>query len=557
MRFALAATLATAALVAADAPAAADANAAPKPDASGPVFKATAIKAPFLEQFVDGWGSTWIPSTAKKVVDGVEDEELLRYRGKWDVEASTPAVIVGDKGLVVKTAAALHAISAKLPKVIDPKGKPLIVQYEVKLQNGLECGGAYIKLLTHTDSFEPTSFGESTPYTIMFGPDKCGGNNRVHFIFRHKNPVNGKIEEKHLAAPPAAIIDNKTNLYTLIVRPDQTYEILINNESASSGSLLENFTPPVNPPAEIDDPTDSKPADWVDVAKIPDPKATKPDDWDESAPLEIPDEDAKQPSDWLPNEQAFIPDPKAEKPEDWDDEEDGEWTAPTVPNPKCEAVSGCGEWVRPNKPNPAYKGKWRAPLIDNPEYKGEWAPRKIPNPDYFEDKTPSDFTKIGGLGIELWTMQNGIMFDNIYIGHSADDAKKLADETWAVKASIEKAQEPEPAKEDEKAKGPGAAGRITQAVQTVKDQTLEFVDRVQQDPLAAIKELPHIAALLAVVAVLPIFLIASFVTKKTTVEEPEEDGDDEDEKEKKEDKPAATPSKKDTKAKAKATPKKD
>lgn len=34
------------------------------------------------------------------------------------------------------------------------------------------------------------------------------------------------------------------------------------------------------------------------------------------------------------------------------------------------------------------------------------------------------------------------MFDNIYIGHSADDAKKLAEETFAVKAKLEKKDEP-------------------------------------------------------------------------------------------------------------------
>lgn len=40
----------------------------------------------------------------------------------------------GDKGLVVKDKAAHHAISAKFSKPIDPKNKPLVVQYEVKLQ---------------------------------------------------------------------------------------------------------------------------------------------------------------------------------------------------------------------------------------------------------------------------------------------------------------------------------------------------------------------------------------------------------------------------------------
>lgn len=43
----------------------------------------------------------------------------------------------GEKGLVVKNPAAHHAISAKFDKVIDATGKPLVVQYEVKLQSEL------------------------------------------------------------------------------------------------------------------------------------------------------------------------------------------------------------------------------------------------------------------------------------------------------------------------------------------------------------------------------------------------------------------------------------
>ena len=35
------------------------------------------------------------------------------------------------------------------------------------------------------------------------------------------------------------------------------------------GSLLEDFEPSVNPPAEIDDPEDFKPSDWDEREKIP------------------------------------------------------------------------------------------------------------------------------------------------------------------------------------------------------------------------------------------------------------------------------------------------
>jgi Calreticulin family len=64
-----------------------------------------------------------------------KDEEWA-YVGEWAVEE--PHVlkgIEGDKGLVVKNAAAHHAISAKFPKKIDNKGKTLVIQYEVKLQS--------------------------------------------------------------------------------------------------------------------------------------------------------------------------------------------------------------------------------------------------------------------------------------------------------------------------------------------------------------------------------------------------------------------------------------
>lgn len=57
--------------------------------------------------------------------------------------------------------------------------------------------------------------------------------------------------------------------------PDNTYDVLFNGESKASGSLLEDFNPPVNPPQEIDDPEDTKPADWVDTKRIADPDATK------------------------------------------------------------------------------------------------------------------------------------------------------------------------------------------------------------------------------------------------------------------------------------------
>lgn len=67
-----------------------------------------------------------------------KEEEEWAYVGEWSVEEPTVFKgMEGDKGLVVKNKAAHHAISAKFPEAIDPKDKPLVVQYEVKLQSML------------------------------------------------------------------------------------------------------------------------------------------------------------------------------------------------------------------------------------------------------------------------------------------------------------------------------------------------------------------------------------------------------------------------------------
>jgi hypothetical protein len=66
---------------------------------------------------------------------------------------------------------------------------------------------------------------------------------------------------------------------SLVVTPDDTFEILIDQTVVNKGSLLEDVVPPINPPREIDDPNDKKPEEWDDRAKIPDPSAVKPEDW--------------------------------------------------------------------------------------------------------------------------------------------------------------------------------------------------------------------------------------------------------------------------------------
>eukprot|EP00252_Welwitschia_mirabilis_P025114 TRINITY_DN771_c0_g2_i1.p1 TRINITY_DN771_c0_g2~~TRINITY_DN771_c0_g2_i1.p1 ORF type:complete len:499 (-),score=102.21 TRINITY_DN771_c0_g2_i1:50-1546(-) len=348
-----------------------------------------------------------------------------------------------DYGLLVSEVARKYALVKDLPEAIVTKDGTLILQYEVRLQKGLECGGAYLKfLMPQAEGWKPADFNNESPYSIMFGPDKCGATNKVHFIYRHKNPKTGEYMEHHLKYPPSVPYDKLTHVYTAILEPNNDLRILIDGEEKKKANLLssEHFEPAPIPPKDIADPEDKKPKDWDERAKIPDPDAKKPDDWDESAPMEIEDLDAEKPEGWLDDEPEEIDDPEATKPEDWDDEEDGEWEAPKVPNPKCEEAPGCGEWKRPMKRNPDYKGKWYAPMIDNPNYKGIWKPRQIPNPDYFElDK--ADLEPISAVGIEIWTMQDGILFDNILITRDENLAQEYRLKTWKSKFDVEKEKE--------------------------------------------------------------------------------------------------------------------
>ncbi|KAG8946216.1 hypothetical protein FRC04_011962 [Tulasnella sp. 424] len=472
-------------------------------DVEKPTFTPTAIQAPFLEQFTGDWQERWTPSeaTKKTAVGG----ETFSYVGKWSVEEPFKEVsIVGDKGLVAKDKATHHAISAPIVKPVNPKGKTLVIQYEAKFQKVGNCGGGYVKLLEE-GALANKEFSDTTPWVIMFGPDLTCPGTKVHFIFRHQNPITKEWEEKHLKTAPSPVIDDFTKLYTLIVNPDNSYQVLIDDEVASEGSLLEDFSPSVNPDKEIDDPEDKKPEDWVDEAQIRDPAAVKPEDWDEDEPFQIVDEDAEIPEGWLVDEPKEIPDPDAVKPEEWDDEEDGDWIPPMVRNPKCDEAPGCGTWTKPMKTNPKFKGKWEAPLIDNPAYKGVWAPRKIPNPNYYEDLHPADLRPIGAVGYEIWTMTEDIMFDNVYVGHSVDDAKKLAEETWYVKHKVEKAIRDADAAEkkaqveaEAKAKKTASTDDVLARLKEdpagfVREKVMDFVEDVQEEgPIAALQSNPQV-----------------------------------------------------------------
>lgn len=428
------------------------------PDSSG---------ASFFDDFQDGlaqWAHTSDPE----------------YTGAFVIGQGATPPFSGDRAMIVPEKAKKYGISAKIVGFEDISDQDLVLQYELRLDQGMTCGGAYFKL--PTTGFVQEAFNGDTKYSIMFGPDKCGSTDKVHFIFQSINPVTGEMKEHHLKAPPSVAnsYDKKTHLYGLHVAADGKIAVYVDGEKKKEGTLSESFEPPVQPPQEIDDPEDKKPADWVDQAKIPDPDAEKPDEWDEDAPKEIVDAEAEKPEGWLDDEPLQVADPDAKKPDEWDDAEDGDWEAPTVANPKCADI-GCGDWTPPMKSNPDFKGKWAASLVDNPKYIGQWKPKKIPNKEYYEVPTPK-LLPILGLGVEIWTMDQAVLFDNVWLGSDMDAATKFADATFKLKQKEEIARdEAENAKREKESKNKKSDKKKPDTkLGVVMEKIEDVVDKVEQ-----------------------------------------------------------------------------
>jgi len=334
----------------------------------------------FKEDFADGDGylSRWVSSTSK----GGDQGKFVLSAGKFYGDAEK------DKGIQTSQDARFYGLSAKFD-AFSNEGKNLVIQFQVKHEQNIDCGGGYVKVFG--SDLDQTGMHGDSPYHIMFGPDICGsGTKKVHVIFTHKGKnhlINKEIRCKD---------DELTHLYTLIVKPDNTYEVKIDNAKVESGSLEADWD--ILPAKEILDPEAKKPEDWDDNETIADPADVKPEDWDKP---------------------EHIADPEAKKAEDWDDEMDGEWEAPMIDNPE-------------------YKGEWKPKQIPNPAYKGKWIHPKIANPEYSPEPLLYRYSDIGAIGFDLWQVKSGTIFDNILIGDDAAEAEAFAKETFEVTKDAEK-----------------------------------------------------------------------------------------------------------------------
>lgn len=267
-----------------------------------------------------------------------------------------------------------YALSRKLPFPIKPTDKPLVVSFSVKNEHNLKCGGTYIKLLP--EDFDPKNFSNSSTHLLLFGTDRCGNSSYMRIEKLYK----GKVVQWPFKDPvPEGPL---TYFHTIAFNPDNTYTVYLNGAFRFHASIERDWK--LLPPPLLIDPTVVKPLDWDDRAVILDPTMTRPADWDESQPTMIRDDNAKPPPNY------------------------------------DEALQG--PWIPPLKRNPLYKGRWIPRYISNPNYKGPWIPKRIPNPEYTPDPTLYQLERpIGYVGIELWTVEEGSIFDDIMIGDNQEE----------------------------------------------------------------------------------------------------------------------------------------
>ncbi|XP_078525234.1 calreticulin-3 isoform X2 [Lissotriton helveticus] len=254
----------------------------------------------FKEQFLDEdlWKSRWVKSKFK---NGYGKFKLTS--GKFYGNAQK------DKGIQTRGDGKYYAMSSRFTPFRN-EGNTLVIQFSIKHERTVDCGGGYVKLFP-SDLDQEQMSGQSK-YYIMFGPDICGFERKlVHVIFYYK----GKYYE--LKKEIRCKDDPFTHLYTLIVRPNQTYEVKIDNEKVRSGNLETDFE--FLGPKKIKDPAVKKPDDWDDRPTIDDPADIKPEDWDQP---------------------EFIIDTSVKPPFNWDVQVDGEWEPIKLRNPKYKVRAG-------------------------------------------------------------------------------------------------------------------------------------------------------------------------------------------------------------------------
>ena len=127
-----------------------------------------------------------------------------------------------------------YIIYTNFTKPMNTITNDLVVQYTVRLNPFVDCAGQFIKLMD--SSSDMNAFSQDLPFAIKFGPDICGPSfRRVHVVITYNGT---EYETNH---PLGFVKDSFTHSYTLIIRRNNTFAVLIDGEIADEATLDERF----------------------------------------------------------------------------------------------------------------------------------------------------------------------------------------------------------------------------------------------------------------------------------------------------------------------------
>ncbi len=87
-----------------------------------------------------------------------------------------------DNGLLLSKKDKYYGLTLPFQTPLTMGDSPsIVIQYEIKFEEVLACGGAYVKLLRDITDFGDVN--KDTPYSILFGPDKV--THSLTYSFTH------------------------------------------------------------------------------------------------------------------------------------------------------------------------------------------------------------------------------------------------------------------------------------------------------------------------------------------------------------------------------------
>mmetsp|Transcript_19571 Transcript_19571/g.50162 ORF Transcript_19571/g.50162 Transcript_19571/m.50162 type:complete len:448 (-) Transcript_19571:114-1457(-) len=199
--------------------------------------------------------------------------------------AATGLQTVGDGGRYF----GISSVLDKQVESVDEVEDDIILQYTVKNEVDVQCGGSYVKLFEK--GIERHKLDTNSPFLIMFGPDYCGPSSAQLKILLSlprlgagggeggggEENGKGEVEKDGDGSDSRELysfsdiieypLDEFSHTYTLVIkRGGEEFELHVDGERRIKGRIADYFDVPRQVPAgtptSIEDPTAVKPSEW-------------------------------------------------------------------------------------------------------------------------------------------------------------------------------------------------------------------------------------------------------------------------------------------------------